>query len=257
MHRTYAILLVAIILGLTGCASYVTPASGVSLAEVSDGTLAELYSRQPATAFPANLAVMRVQDSGYYTRTNRGHGHGRYSIVTTRDVETDEDFKRLNDLPLVSGVALVGRMLLPSNANNMLDLRTPAAQLRADMLLLYSIDTSFTVDGTSLGPLSLISLGLLPNKEAHVTATVAGVLIDVRSGYVYGTTEATVTEHQRATIWSSRQAIETARLTAEAGAFASFVVDFEKLWTGVLNVHATTKVVMPAKSVSWYYTTTK
>lgn len=237
-----------------GCASYVTPAAGVSLANVSDTSLAEMYERKPASAFPANLAVMRVQDSGYYTKTNRGYGNGRYSIVTTRDVETEQDFERFGKLPLVSGVAPVGRMLLPANAQDIRDLRSPAAQLRADILLLYSIDTAFTVDGISLGPLTLISLGLLPNKKAHVTVTVAGVLIDVRTGYVYGTTEATVTEHQRATIWSSEQVIESARLEAEAAAFTSFVQDFEGLWTGIINVHATSAPTQAPDNSGWYYT---
>lgn len=237
-----------------GCASYVTPAGGVSLAEVSDGSLAEMYDRKPASTFPANLAVMRVQDSGYYTKTNRGYGNGRFTVVTTRDVETEEDFERFSKLPLISGVAPVGRMLLPSNALDIRDLRAPAAQLRADILLLYSIDTAFTVDGVSLGPLTLISLGLLPNKQAHVTATVAGVLIDVRTGFVYGTTEATVTKHQRATILSSEQVIETARLKAEAAAFTSFVQDFEGLWTGIVNVHATSTPAQTPDNSGWYYT---
>lgn len=238
----------------SGCASYVTPAAGVSLAEVSDTSLAEMYARKPASTFPANLAVMRVQDSGYYTKTNRGYGNGRYSIVTTRDVESEEDFERFGKLPLVSGVAPVGRMLLPANAQDIRDLRSPAAQLRADILLLYSIDTAFTVDGISLGPLTLVSLGLLPNKKAHVTVTVAGVLIDVRTGFVYGATEATVTEHQRATIWSSEQVIETARLKAEAAAFTSFVQDFEGLWTGMVNVHATSTPAQAPDNPGWYYT---
>ena len=247
---------IAIICTLTcaGCASYVTPAGGVSLAEVSEGSLAEIYARQPASPFPANIAVLRIQDSGYYTKTNRGHGHGRYSIVTVRDVESEASFEALGRLPLVAGVAPVGRMLAPSNARTLQDLRTPAAHLRADLLLLYSIDTGFTVDGTSLGPLSLISLGLLPNKEAHVTATVAGVLIDVRTGYVYGASEASVTKHQRATIWSSEQAVETSRLQAETEAFDSFVDDFEGMWLGVLNAYAASAPATSTSPTGWYHT---
>ena len=233
--------LAVVLLGCSGCVTYVTPAGGVSLDGVSGETLTDYYLRQPASPFPANLVVMRVQDSGYYTKTAHGYGSGRYSIVTTRDVETDEDYKRLTTLSLVSAVAPVGRLLLPSNAQNVADLRVPAAKLRADLLLLYSIDTSFTVDGQSLGPLSVISLGLLPNREAHVTSTVAGVLVDVRTGFIYGTAEATVREHQRATIWSTQDAIETARLAAEGGAFSAFVVEFETLWRSVLDTHVSVR----------------
>ena len=83
----------------------------------------------------------------------------------------------------------------------------------------------------------MLSLGLIPNKKAHVTATVAGVLLDVRTGYIYGTTEATSTQEQRATIWSTDVAIETARLKAEKEAFDGFVDDFERLWPGVVNMY--------------------
>ena len=249
-------LLVGLALNCAGCgAHYVTPAGGVSLAEVDggDSDIAAYFDARPASPFPANVAVMRVQDSGYYTHTNRGYDTGRFCVVTTRDVERDEHFEKLAGLPLVRGVAPVGRLLLPPDANSIRDLRAPAAQLRADMLLLYSIDTRFSVDGTSLGPLSLVSLGLLPNKEAHVTSTVAGVLVDVRSGYVYGSTEATRVEQQRASIWATEQAIESARLDAESAAFGAFVDEFGELWTNVLDAYASTS---PAKQPSgWYYDT--
>ena len=242
-----------------GCGThYVTPAGGVALAETvgGDADIASHYERRPASPFPANVAVIRVQGAGYETGTNRGYGTGELCVVTTRDVERDEDFDKLARMPMVAGVAPVGRLLLPPNADSIRDLRAPAAQLRADLLLLYSIDTTFSVDGQSLGPLSLISLGFLPNKEAHVTSTVAGVLVDVRSGYVYGSAEATRTERQRATVWSTQQAIEASRLDAESAAFAAFVDEFGDLWSGVLDTYAATAPATPANTVSgWYYST--
>ena len=242
MQRYIAIATLAFLcLAGTGCATnYVTPASGVSLAEIADDDLRAYYETQPASPFPANIAVVRVQDSGYITRTGRGYGHGRYTIVTTRDIETDEAFGKIVQLPLVSGVAPIGRLLLPPNASTIKDLRAPAAKLRADLLLVYSVDTSFSVEGKSFGPMSAISLGFIRNKKAHVTATVAGVLVDVRTGFIYGTTEATVTEEQRASIWSTKLAIESSRLHAETAAFEDFVVEFQQLWKGVVDVHAAT-----------------
>ena len=225
----------------TGCATnYVTPASGVSLAEIADDDLRAYYERQPASPFPANIAIVRVQDSGYVTNTGLGYGHGRYTIMTTRDIETDEAFEKIAQLPLVDGVAPIGRLLLSPNASTIKDLRAPAAKLRADLLLVYSVDTSFSVEGKSLGPLSAISLGFIRNKKAHVTATVAGVLVDVRTGFVYGTTEATATEEQRASIWSTEIAIDSSRLRAETAAFDCFVAEFQRLWKGVVDVHAAT-----------------
>lgn len=239
MRRHLCLALAAAALFAGGCAHrYVTPSGGVTLSEFADEDLATFYAREPASPFPANLAILRVQDSGYASHTVHGYGHGRFTVVTTRDVESDEAFERIGRLALVSGVAPIGRMLLPANANTLEDLRTPAARLRTDMLVIYSIDTTFTVDGRALGPLSMISLGLLPNKKAHVTTTVAGVLLDVRTGFVYGTTEATAREEQRASIWSTELAIDTARQRAEQQAFDAFVGEFETLWNDVLDVHA-------------------
>lgn len=242
MNRFHCIALFALIaIGSAGCGThYTTPSGGVPMLEFADEDLQTLYEREPVSPFPANLAVLRVQDAGYATKTNHGYGQGRYTIVTTRDIETDEAFEKVGSLPLVTGVAPVGRLLLPSSANTLQDLRTPAARLRADLLLVYSVDTAFTVDGRSLGPLSMISLGFLPNKKAHVTSTVAGALIDVRTGFVYGTAEATAREEQRASVWSTEHAIETSRLEAEGRAFESFVDEFGELWSHVLDAHAGT-----------------
>lgn len=241
-HGTKLLACVVAALLAGGCASrYVTPSGGVPLSELADEDLRVLYARAPASPFPANLAVLRVQDAGYSTMTNAGYGRGRYTVVTTRDIETDEAFEKIAALPLVANVAPVGRILLPPTANSLGDLRTPAARLRADLLLVYTVDTTFSVDGKALGPLSMISLGLLPNKKAHVTATVAGALIDVRTGFIYGTAESTAREEQRASMWSSEGAVDSARLRAERKAFRSFVDEFGGLWGGVLEAHAATR----------------
>ena len=222
----------------SGCAThYTTPSAGVSFSDIEDLDIRELFEREPASPFPANLAIIRVQDYGDVSLTNQGFGHGRYSVVTTRDIESDADFDKIEKLPMLASVAPIGRVLLPPNSSTVKDLRVPAAKLRADLLLVYSVNTTFTVDGKSLGPLSIISLGLIPNKKAHVTATISGALVDVRTGFVYGTTEATSIERQRASIWSTETVIDRARLQAEEMAFESFVVEFEELWSSVIETY--------------------
>jgi len=72
---------------------------------------------------------------------------------------------------------------------------------------------------------------------------VAGVLIDVRTGFVYGTTEATAIENQRASLWSTELAIDSSRIKAEQKAFDSFVDEFQDLWSDVLNAHVATRPV--------------
>lgn len=244
-----ALLVGALVIG--ACAQhYVTPGGGVPMLalagdELTDRDLRKYYETQPAAGFPANLTVIRIQDSGYRSHTHHGYGYGRFTIVTTRDIEDDEAFEKLESLPNVRGVAAIGRMLVPANSNTIRDLRVPAARLHADMILVYSVDTSFTVDGKQLGPLSLVSLGLIPNKKAHVTATVAGMLVDVRTGYIYGTAESTNVQKQSATIWSTEMAIDTARRKAEITAFDGFVDEFADMWGGVVSAYAHRRTPTP------------
>ena len=96
----------------------------------------------------------------------------------------------------------------------------------------------FHIEGTPLGPLSLITLGLLPDKKAFVSSTTSGAMVDVRTGFVYGVSEATEREEQLATIWNTQDIIDGARLRSETASFRSFVGEFGKLWKNILAQYA-------------------
>lgn len=226
---------------LSGCMTYTTPAAGVNVGALTDENIADLMKVEPASAFPARIAIARVQASGYRSHTTSGYGSGRYSVVTTRDIEEESDFEKIASLAMVSAVAPVSRLLLPPKLESLKDLRQCAAQLKMDLLLIYSIDTEFHVEGTPLGPLSAITLGFLPNKKAFVSCTTSGALIDVRTGFVYGVAEATQREEQRTTRWNTENAIDKARITSETASFKSFIAEFEKLWKNTVEQYATTK----------------
>src|SRR3954468_9377482 len=88
-----------VLVALTGggcAASYVTPgrgapmeAFGVRKDDQTDGAVVQALGKRPLASFPAGVAVARVQASGYRSETAESWGRGRYSIVTTRDVEGD------------------------------------------------------------------------------------------------------------------------------------------------------------------------
>jgi len=177
----------------TGCAvSYTTPAGGVSISSLSEDDITDLLKAEPAGQFPARIAVARIQAPGYRSRTNNSYGSGRYSVVTVRDIEDESDFEKISNLPEVAGVAALNRLLLSPNLDSLKDLRLSAARLKTDLLLVYTVDTAFHVETTPLGPLSLVTLGTLPNKKAFVSSTISGALVDVRTGFVYAATESTL-----------------------------------------------------------------
>jgi hypothetical protein len=233
----------------SACASYTTPGAGVQVENLAraDADIAELLRAEPGAVFPARIAVARAQAAGYASSSNTCYGTGRYCVVTTRDVEPEASYERLSKLPLVTGVALMNRMLLPPTFTSTKDLRQAAAGLKTDILLVYSLDTGFNIENTDVGPLALVSLGFLPTKKARVTATASAALFDVRTGFVYGVAEASATEQQRATFWSSSDAVDHARKKAEADAFQKLIPEIEKLWADVLktHVHARAGTLLP------------
>jgi hypothetical protein len=235
---------------LCGCATYTTPGGGASIAAlvdnssaegtqvVSDPAIAAALARRPAATFPAHLTVARVQSAGYETLSNRGYGSGRFSVVTSRDIETDDDFIRLARMPGVAAVGPINRLLLPAKLETAEDLRASAAQLQGDVLLIYTLDTSFRTDAHEIGPLQVVSLGFFRNQNSVVSSTCAAAFIDVRTGYVYGVAEYTATEEQRSNVWSTHDAVEAARVKAEREAFVAALGEIEKAWLGIHTEYA-------------------
>ena len=237
MKRVGALFIVIIGIELGGCASYVTPGGAVSIPAITEGDISEALAREPAALFPAQLIVARIQAPGYVSYSNRGYGHGSFSVLTARDIETEEDFARIGAMPGIASVGQLSRVLLPAELNSARDLRTAAAQLRGDVVLLYTLDTSFRTDTVRIGPLQAVGLGFFPNKKAKVTATCAAAFMDVRTGYVYGVAEASATEEQRSNIWNTQSALEEARAVAEREAFAGALAEVEKVWSTMLAQH--------------------
>jgi hypothetical protein len=225
---------------MTGCTSarYVTPGRGVDLSGIADTDIRERLSRQPAAPFPARLAVVRVQSSGYRSHCIESYGEGRYSVVTTRDIEQDRHIQRLQRLALISGVAPLNRLVLPYHLHSDKELRIGAAGVQADLLLMYTLDTSFRVKNNDIGPLGLLTLGFLPVDEAQVNTTASAAILDVRTGFIYGLCESFAREQQIASAWSSSEAVEQSRVRAERKAFEQMLGEVEHMWTQVLNQHA-------------------
>jgi len=231
---TLRALLLLAALAAHGCATtYTTPGGAVSIPAITEPEVAEALAEEPAATFPVHLIVARVQAPGYWSGTNRGYGYGAYSVVTARDIEEQEDFERLQALPGVRSVGTLSRMLLPPQMSTTKELRTAAAQLRGDVLLLYTLDTTFRTDTQRLGPLQAVALGFFPNKNSVVTSTCAVAIVDVRTGFVYGVAEASATEDERSNLWNTTAAIESARLLAERRAFVDALAAVERTWSEI------------------------
>lgn len=238
----FRIITLGILITLGGCASYTTPGGGVQFSELADTDINELMSKEPAATFPANISVARIQASGYQSYKVSSFGTGRYSVVTTREVETEEDFERLSNLPGVAGLAPLNRILLPANLDSIKSLREASARLKADILLIYTFDTSFHAGEQKFAPLNVISLGFLKNKEVTVTTTVSAAFFDVRTEYLFGLSEATVKESKGASVWSTSDAVDDMRVTTEKAAFKKLLPEIEKTWAGIISQYASKNI---------------
>lgn len=232
---------------VSGCGTkYVTPGAGAplsalaetDLSQMTDTDVQEILERRPVAPFPAIMGYVRLQSPGYRSYAFRSYGHGRYSVVPARDIETDEDFERLGNLPMIRAVVPIGRALIPAKLDSHKQLRLSAAKLHADLLLVYTLDTTFRIKDHDIGPLGVITLGFLPNHEARITTTASAVLFDVRTAYVYGVAEATAHEQQMASAWTAEKAVEDARKGAERKAFEKLLAEFALTWKGVAEEYA-------------------
>jgi hypothetical protein len=135
---------------------------------------------------------------------------------------------------MIRGIAPIGRLLLPAQLNSDKELREAAARLQADVLLVYTLDTSFHERDVAK-PISVITLGLSPTQATNVVTTASAILMDTRSGFVYGVSEASAKRSGITTAWTSESAIDADRQKTEAEAFEKLVGEIEKMWKGTVS----------------------
>jgi hypothetical protein len=232
-----------------GCASYTVPGPAAQMQafgvvppgereQLTDHQIRRELSLKPLATFPANLCVARVQGAGYRNGYGRAYGQGAYSVVTTREVETQEHLKRLAGMPMVQGVAPINRLLLPADLNSDKELRQAAAKLHTQILLIYTFDTDY-YDEDSGNPLDVVTLGFGAHKKIRITSTASAALLDVRNGYIYGVAEATARHEQDTSSWNNQKKADESRRIAEAQAFDKLLNELATTWSGVVRTYAT------------------
>jgi hypothetical protein len=223
----------ALMLACAGCASYVTPGAAVHLQDIDRPDIAAAAARKASPNFPARLAVVRVQAPQYRSYSAEAYGSGRFSVLTTQELLTDNHMSSIVAWPGLAGAIPINRLLLPPKFESFDDLRLSAAQIQADILLVYTLDTSFRIQGRGYGPLAVISLGVAPDRDAYITSTASAVFIDVRTGFIYGVAEATAKASGLTNVWSSQSTIDKKRIEAEQQAFDGLMTQAAVTWRGI------------------------
>jgi hypothetical protein len=231
-------LAVAVVLA-TGCQTYYrTPGAPAPIGEMTSPSIAKQLRVQPEAPIPATLAFVRVQDGNYYSSSIAGVRRGGVSIVSASDLEVPADLERLQKWTDVAACARLSAIIIPQVKDTgpdaaMLAVREGAAALHADIIALYTIDTVFRVDDASPGALGLVTLGLAPTKSAVVNSTASMAFVDVRSGFVYGTAEASSRDDQLANSWTSEDAVDQCRRRVEREALTALLAEGERAWQSI------------------------
>jgi len=222
-----------------GCATnYVTPGGPANFADIDRPDIRELAARKASPNFPARIALTRVQAAGYRSQTAEGVGRGPFTVITVQELFGDKELQSVSEWRNVAGVAPLNSLLLPPSLNSLDDLRVAAAKLQADVLLVYTLDTLFRVQSKTFSPLTILSLGILADRDARVTATASALLIDVRTGFVYGLAEAMASASELTNVWHSADAMDRKRLEAEKQAVQELVVNLKSTWEGIVKQYA-------------------
>lgn len=234
---TFIIVLAGIAL-LSGCAAYIPPSGRADLTAISSSTMQESFAARPAAVFPASIAAVRVQGPryrSYFTGREGGvYGDGRYSIVTVKEVDEDTEFQHLARLPDIGGFITISRLLLPQTLQSDRELREAAARLKADMVLLYTFDTSFHDNDASVA-LKVVTLGLSPTRRVFIRVAASALVIDTRTGFIYAALETNEKRQVRTNAWESRETADRARQDAEKAAFKGLIAEFEKNWSAIVE----------------------
>lgn len=234
------LLLLAIGLLISGCAAYIPPGAKADLQVFGSPDIQAGFATKPTNPFPAGIAVIRVQApsySNYHLEQYGGrYGSGRYSVILTKEVDEDTQLERVSKLPQVTGVISINRMLLPERLDSDQELRGAASRLQADLIFLYTFDTSF-FDTDIAKPLTVITLGLSPTRKISAVTTGSALLMDTRTGYIYSAYEVTEKAETFSTSWGSRDSADEARRKNEQVAFKKLIDDFVISWPKVLERH--------------------
>ena len=236
------LLLVIVIAIASSCTNYVTPGSAVKISELADEDISKLLSNKPASEFPVNIAIARIQDQQYtnyrYRSNLYSQPQGNFSLILTRDAEEDEAFQKLSELSGVKQASPFNRLLLPYSYKSIKDLRMAAAKMKAQMLLVYTFDTEFVIDTKNYGPQNVFSLGYLKNKDVKVVTTASVAIFDVQTEYLYGLAEATANENKRSNAWKKQDEVDNLRIETERKAFNKLMGEIEEMWAGVVKEYS-------------------
>ena len=82
---------------------------------------------------------------------------------------------------------------------------------------------------------TVISLGFGPTINTRVITSVSALIMDAKTGYIYGTIEETAKEQRTTAALTSKNDCDKLRLKTERDAFEMFLDEFETTWKQIVR----------------------
>lgn len=216
-----------------GCASYAAPGGPAPMAALVAVENADGAPLPPTVNRPVSVNLVRVQAADYAALSADRVATGAFSVVMPTE-RAARPLKTVARWPLVEKVETLRPALLPERLNTLDDLRLAAAKNLADLLIVYTVDTRFELDGRAVEPLADLPTGKAPDGNAAITSAASVVLIDVRTGFRYGSTQASARTDDLSGAWLTGTSLDRKRLDTEQLAIDALLSDAEKIWRGVV-----------------------
>jgi hypothetical protein len=223
---------VALLLALVcsvGCASYAVP-SQASAEGASTPQIAANFARTARPVFPARIAVIRAD--ALWDPASLDFQRLREN----RDAHYVEKYFDKTKPPLLEGITFAppgmkftrhGYVEVPVEPT------PPPTMYLAIKFTHQSHNESFEV-----GPLGLLTLGLMPNHFVVSDASACFALIDAQTGCIYALADASDRAIQIHNVWTTSAANNDAEERAQDRALAKLGKQFPSLWLNVVEQYA-------------------
>ncbi len=215
----------------TSGAEYLARYEATSKGAVIDREIREAASVEPILTFPARLGIAKINQGRmvgirptelklWSEIAARNHRLGEFVAVSPLIAEFAEDSGRLN------------RTALFGDARELVKkIRIGAARQHVDAVLVYGVDSAAHRDSTPLAFLDITIIGgaILPTRKIEASAIASALLIDVRNGYVYGTTTASAEDERLSVTWGAGGRTRKAGERVVREAIRNLIPEVEKM----------------------------
>lgn len=212
--------------GYTTPSSYQTSAPTRSKTQ-SNSLVSNSKHVKPTVKFPTRLAVVKVKD---------GYG-GKLTVAPNQHVERPEYAQTISELEGLKGMVNLNNTTVGNGSVSYTSLRRSARNLGADMLGIYKFNTS-TQDTEGPAVIQFASLGFAPVNSQKSVSAVSLILMDAKTGYVYGVLEESDKSSRLSSSWTTYNARSVNELKSKQKAMDKLMKKVPTFWNRIVTKHS-------------------